>query len=442
MRGASSCTGHSLFAVTNRTNLSRLLRLLAVSLLLSLTFWSAVSSLKQKSPTFDEQGFIVRGLAYIRPPEEGGTDRIRVGHPPGLNAYNALLLAADGTVKLPIDDPSWQETSFHRPAELFLWEIGNDVTHIMFLTRIQTVWLGLLLVALVGRWAAELASGGLWLGSRKRARFSRNAAGMLALAITAFDPNLLAHMRLATTDFGLTAAAALAGYGVWKLARRAAWSTAVLAGVGIGLMLNTKFTALLFLPFFGIVLLVGIIAQWREQAGTSGSRVRTVIVPMFILMPVVALVTLWAGTGFDIGSLPDAAPILGGLTLPLGHYLEQLLDIGGRLQVETPAFLLGNFRTTGWWYYFPVAFLLKTPLPTMALLLGAFIVTGKTIWVKRLGLTWADVIDLLALLLPAAGFFAIALTTDINLGYRHILPVLPFLYVFAGAALGKVVPSA
>ena len=40
--------------------------------------------------------------------------------------------------------------------------------------------------------------------------------------------------------------------------------------------------------------------------------------------------------------------------------------------------------------------------------------------------------DLAALLIPAAGYFAIALTTDINLGYRHLLATLPFLYVLIG----------
>ncbi|MBK9054200.1 MAG: hypothetical protein IPL78_25795 [Chloroflexi bacterium] len=39
-------------------------------------------------------------------------------------------------------------------------------------------------------------------------------------------------------------------------------------------------------------------------------------------------------------------------------------------------------------------------------------------------------IDLIAILLPSLGYFAIALTSSINLGYRHLLPVLPFFFVF------------
>ncbi|MCZ7668399.1 MAG: hypothetical protein M5U34_15005 [Chloroflexi bacterium] len=44
------------------------------------------------------------------------------------------------------------------------------------------------------------------------------------------------------------------------------------------------------------------------------------------------------------------------MTVPLSHHLEQLLDIGGRLQKSTPAFLLGRYSDQGWWVYFPVAF--------------------------------------------------------------------------------------
>ncbi len=165
------------------------LNLLVVGVLL-LQFALALGSVTHNGPTMDEQGFIVRGLAYLRNEQR----QIRVGHPLGLNALNSFLLVNDDTVHLPTQDPSWQGTSFHRPGELFLWEIGNDVPRIMFLARLPSVWLGLLLAAVVGRWAREM--------SRRR------WAGVLALSLVALDPNFLAHSSLATTDLGLAAAAA------------------------------------------------------------------------------------------------------------------------------------------------------------------------------------------------------------------------------------------
>lgn len=384
---------------------------LATAVLL-LMFALALTSLTQKSPTFDEQGFIVRGLAYLR----GEHQHIRVGHPLGLNALNAALLVADEGVRLPTDDPAWQKTNFHRPAELFLWEIGNDVAKIMFLARLPTVWLGLLLAALAGRWTWALSG--------------RRRAGLLALSLLAFDPNVLAHTRLATTDLGLALGALLAGFTLWRFFWRPSWGAAVLAGVGFGLLQDTKFTAGLFVPLFALVIVVGLAAEWWRGGRFSAK----ILLPLLVAYPAAAFLTLWAAYGFQIGVMPDNLPAfsrLSGLTLPLSHHLEQLLDIGGRLQKETPSFLLGHYSDSGWWYYFPVAFLLKTPIPTLLLLLLAF---WRQVGNRKRPVSHSPFnIHHSFLLIPALGYFAIALTTDINLGYRHLLPVLPLLVIFAAS---------
>jgi hypothetical protein len=415
----------------------RHVRVWAAAAVLMLAWTLALTSLSRESPTFDEQGFLVRGLAYLRG-DEDGSRRIRVGHPLGLNALNALLLVRDDTVLLPIEDPSWQESNFHRPAELFLWEIGNDVEHVIFLARVPTLWLGLLLAAVGGRWAAELTarwSRGRGLGARQRA-WSVSAAALLALVLLALDPNLLAHGRLATTDLGLAAAACLAGYALWRFATSPSLRWAVLAGAALGLLQNTKFTALLFVPLFGLVLLVAFVFHWRRGAG-EGSPGRFVLLAV-VAYPLSALLALWASNGFQVGTLPAAVPMLpwlGGRTLPLSAHLEQLLDIGGRLQVSTPAFLLGRYSDSGWWVYFPVAFILKTPLPILFLFLAA-LVRIVTSFARGDRLFRGErLLDLAALLIPSLGYFAIALTSEINLGYRHLLPVLPYLYVLTAAVI-------
>ena len=401
----------------------------------------ALTSMAQKSPTFDEQGFITRGLGYLR----GENRRLRVGHPLGLNALNAAFLVNDPTVSLPTDDPSWQGTNFHRPSELFLWEIGNNVEHVMFLARLPTIWLGLLLAALAGRWA--------WRISR------RPWAGLLALTLVALDPNILASARLATTDLGLALGAAVAGFTLWRFLSRPSWANVIVAGIGLGLLQNSKFTALLFIPLFALVILIYFaltiynlrLASRHPQPPNYQSPAKTLLM-LLAAYPLAAFFTLWATYGFQIGPLPAGLPFfpqLAGLTVPLSHHIEQLLDIGGRLQVKTPAFLLGQYSDSGWWYYFPVAFLLKTPLPTLILLAVAFVlriaycvkgwlaplparVSGykHTRFPHSPAAQWQECLNDAALLIPALGYFAIALTSEINLGYRHLLPVLPFLAVF------------
>ncbi len=396
------------------------------ALALGLMFALAVGSMVGDAPTFDEQGFLVRGLAYLRGEARGGSRAIRVGHPLGLNALNAALLVNDPAVRLPADYLASGGTDFHRPAELFLWEIGNPVAHVMFLARLPTIWLGMLLAVAGGRWAGKMAAG--WGLRRGLAR----AAGLVALVLLALDPNMLAHTRLVTTDLGLAAGATVAGYTLWRWLKRPSWARAAVAGVSLGLLQNTKFTALLFLPLFALVILLALVLRRPARRELIWLTAQAIAI-----YPLAALLTLWATNGFQTGPLHSPLPFLGtigGAAVPLSNYLDQLLDIGGRLQVGTPAFLLGRYSDTGWWYYFPVAFVLKTPLPALLLLgLSAFRVAKML----RNNAPRERAIDVTALLIPALGYFAIALTTDINLGYRHLLPVLPFLYVLVGVAAGE-----
>ena len=410
--------------------------------ILLLMYALALTSLGHLAPTFDEQGFITRGLAYVR----GENQSLRVGHPLGLNALNAALLASDDAVRLPTDDPSWLLTSFHRPSELFLWEMGNDVAHVMFLARLPTIWLGLLLTAVTGRWAWDL--------TRKR------WAGWLAMALLAFDPNILAHTRLATTDLGLAAFAFLAGYGLWRFWQRPSPLRATFAGITFGLLQNTKFTAGLFIPLFALVILVNLgvrLVDYSKNRSSAANPQSMPPNPLWLLLMLaaayvlIAPLTLWAAYGFQIGTLPPDLPMLpqlSGFTVPLSHHLEQLLDIGGRMQQATPAFLHGRYSDSGWWYYFPVAFVLKTPLPTLILLVWAviwrvrrYVTPGREGAAAQRGESSGRrtmLLDDAALLVPALGYFAIALTTDINLGYRHILPTLPFLVVFMATAVSAI----
>lgn len=407
-------------------------RIWLAAFLLLVMFALALTSMVTESPTFDEQGFLVRGVAYLRGEDNGGSRRIRVGHPLGLNAVNGFLLAMDSDVRLPSNDPSWQSTSFHRPAELFLWEIGNDVGRIMLLGRLPTLWLGLLMAAISARWASQLTRNSRNPDHNPKTRRKSSwpaYGGLITLAMLALDPNILAHMRLATTDLGLAAAAILAGYTLWLFLKRPGWGLAVLAGASLGLLQNTKFTALLFLPLFGIVILVG---AWQRIRMRTTKR-QHFLVMIFLVYPVSAFLALWATNGFQTGPLPEPLPVLGELgggTVPLSEHLDQLLDIGNRLQVSTPAFLLGEYSDVGWWYYFPVAFVLKTPLPTILLMAWGVI----RIATKR---SFFSILDRVALLIPPLGYLAIALTSDINLGYRHLLPMLPFLFVFTGGAMGQ-----
>jgi hypothetical protein len=407
-------------------------------------FALALTSVAAETPTFDEQGFLVRGVAYLRG-DEHGSRQIRVGHPLGLNALNAILIAYDPTVRLPTEHPAWQGTSFHRPAELFLWEIGNDVGRIMFLGRLPSIWLGLLMAAIGARWAVELAAETAKPGKKSRQkpverdrrvlRPGLSWVGLITLFLLAFDPNILAHMRLATTDLGLAAAALLAGFMLWRFLRWPTWRSVLIAGATLGLLQNTKFTALLFVPLFGMLIFINL---WQRRENGVPQLLRIGLMSI-VIYPLSALFFLWAASGFQVGVLNAPLPVfgrMGEMAIPLSHHLDQLLDIGGRLQASTPSFLLGRYSDSGWWYYFPVAFFLKTPMPVLLLIGWALVLALRFLRHSTPGSKASTVFNLSMLLIPPVGYFLIALTSEINLGYRHLLPILPFLYVFTGFIIG------
>ena len=110
------------------------------------------------------------------------------------------------------------------------------------------------------------------------------------------------------------------------------------------------------------------------------------------------------------------------------------------------SFLLGDYRVTGWWYFFPLAMLFKTPLATLSAAMLAL--CAAVLWrIERKGrdqpnarasLTGIDLWGFACLLIPPALYGLTALTASLNLGLRHVLPVYPFIFVATGVVLAAI----
>ena len=424
--------------------------------LLLVCFGLLVFSVQMKSPTADEQNHIARGLAYLRT----GDLRLSQEHPPGANAWEAWPLLLDPSIVLPLDSPSWADGEWYGFADQLLWQANDRPQAMVFATRVPVMWLTLILAALVYRWGKELAGEGL---GKKR-------AGLLAMALVVLEPNLLAHGRLTTTDMAVTCLSYAAMYSLWRALRadpRPAWGRWAAVGTILGLALLTKFSALVLLPVMVLILALAVVVRARgpylhgraaqvskEHLGTTDQSTtllfaesvpvglpgrvarddrRRWLLLLFLLAIACALV-VWAGYRFTWGPIS----LLGGLSGPAPAYWAGIETILRRTGGGSTAFLAGRVSETGWWYYFPVAFLLKTPLPTLFLLLlsrGRWAwrwVRGRTVKPRLMPLDW------LCLGLPALAFWGMALAGGFNIGYRHVLPSLPLLYTLAGVWLGDV----
>ena len=334
-----------IFTRQNRQRLFALVMFLLAYLLM-------VSSASQKSATVDEQSHLFRGAAYLKT----GATHFLLGHPLLGGALSALPLLSEPDLRLPIDDPAWQEGNWSVAGDKFLWQLNQQPQRIIFLGRLPVIWLTLLLGALLFRWARE------WAGP---------VAGSLALLLLLFDPNVLANGRLITSDLPLTLFFILSMYGYWRwvtdfrpivskakaqpafrFLRHRSAGYLILSGLGLGLAGATKFNAALLLP---ILFLWGLILAWRWR----DSR------PLLSLLVVgfTAWFTIWAIYGFSLwrGFVPG------------GAFWEDLFWQTLYLDSQHGVYLLGQISPTGWWYYFPLTFLLKTPLITLVLFVLAIL---------------------------------------------------------------------
>ena len=380
-------------------------RFLTVCLLV-LTFALALTSAVQKSPTMDEQNHIARGAAYLGT----GDPRLSVEHPPLVNVLSALPAHLLLDLHLPLDE-WWEFGEWYIFADNFLWRANAQPDRIVFLARLPVIGLGLVLVSLVFRWAGR--RWGPW-------------GGLLAAAFCGLDPNLLAHTRLSTTDLGGACFVFLAAYALWRAVRRASWPCVLGSGLAFGLALSAKLSNLLFSPIFALVVLADALAGYSENMDDDGGygnppysggqdRLRRVVrnLAVWALAVLLGLFVVWAAYGFQVGQLVENGP-----PLPAIPYLKGVLAILNFSADGRPAYLLGQYADGGWWYYFLVAFAVKTPLATLAALLWA---TGTAI--RRFHR------DDLWLLIPPIAYFLISMTSSLNIGYRHLLPILPFLAI-------------
>jgi len=381
---------------------------LALAVLLLWAFFAqAVSSMVVQSPTVDEQAHLIRGYLYLK----SGDPHFRIGHPILADALSAIPVWALMDLHLPADDPAYASNNWGDFSDYFIWRPGNNVDLIFFLGRLPTIALVMFLAALVFRWGRQLGG---------------KAAGLIGLALIVFDPTIVAHSQLITHDAPVSVFFFASAYGLWRYLETHRTRDLILTGIALGLAQSCKFSALSLIPIF-----VAIVAVWPFLSGVAASgRLRWLLSHALRLLIIFAIsaLTIWAVYRFTVHPLSeplkfDLWHVKFDLPLPAPAYFEDLLWETRYFGRDRYFFLCGNYSATGWWYYLPIAFVLKSPLPA-TLLIGAGLVSlscGSRSWPR-----------LMALLVPGGAFFAATLVSPLDIGYRYFIPVLPFLYVLAG----------
>jgi hypothetical protein len=370
--------------------------MLAAALLLGLMFAQMVSSIPRLSITFDEDLHISTGYSVLRT----GDLRLVEDHPPLLGYWMSWPLLLSPEVPDPAEVPDWSpgDRRLFVRNELW-WSIPLDLWVIP--PRIPVAMLALVLGAVLFRWASE------WFGP---------GGGLLALALLAFDPNILAHASLATLDLGVAVLMFITMYGVHRITRRPTTMNLVATGILLGLALSAKISAAILLPVSAGVLFLWGFQHWRRK-----------LVVRLLLFLVAAFVTLWAVHLFDYGTPQGLS-----FSVPAPTYFRSFLRVGRHVATGNRAFLLGETYEGGRLVYFPLAFMLKTPLPALVLFGMALLV----VWYPPRRVWREFVLASLPL-----SYFVMSMFNSINLGYRHLLPVVPFVYLFIARLAGPIFRS-
>ena len=382
--------------------------------------------------TADEPAYIAGGYALLARGTEALPFLAQRGYPPLLAGAEALFLYADNP-HIPVTELAGWPNSFDQFTSAFKPYLA-PIERTLFLTRLPTIWLMALLAAVLFRWARSL--------------WGVNGA-LLALLVLVFDPTLLANGRLAHTDAGIVALGTMALYAVWRWTATKHWHWVIASACLLGLTLLAKVSGV----FYVVAAAVGVLVVLLQSA--KAKRLTLLIQGLALLGG--AGLLFWGGYAFTWGRitnfpLPVPAPAYWQSILYLRHYSSEIFTLGQQ------------WYTALWWYY-PVSFAIKNPLLLLAgLLLGAgqliyagLQTTGLEIAQKdhskaqsrqdktfsfaplRLGVKssafvcrWSQATILWAF--PVL-YTATALLIGMNIGYRHMLPIHPYLYLLIGGGM-------
>lgn len=359
--------------------------------------------------TADEPSHLVSASLYWK-----GKDILLPRDMPPLIKIMAGLAPPTTQIPIPYHKQAWKQRSE--------WQVGMEVMLNLTKPAIQPLFfqarLPMIVFPLLTTWIVFL-----W----GRALFSP-LAGIAAAFLFAFEPTSLAHGALVKNDHAATFGYVLFWFAAWRYWKHPAWFEFTVVVLATALAVMAKLSLLILLLIAPALI---VIREW-----TFGSSRRLVCArPVLLLLAVYAvmLATSW----FDIrvlhvsdfnqlakrnfpGWLPMVAAPFRFIPMPF-LYWEGVLSLLSSHSDGSPVYLFGRVFPHGTPLYFLIAFALKAPLALQILLLVGLVSLGIAVSSRRV--PWRDAAFLL---LPLLLYIGCASLVSMQLGFRLILPALPF----------------
>ncbi len=415
----------------------------AVGVLLSVYVGQVLHAIGGESLTWDEGDHIFSGVEIWRGFDYG----LNPEHPPMVKMVGALPLLGLG-LKVPELQGRFFKTEAYLDGRELLYRNGAkdggryEAATLIWRARLAAGTFGLVAALLVFAAGTEMFGVG---------------AGLCALLLFCFEPNILAHSAYVTTDMAASCTMLGTVYAFWRWVQRPSSWRLVVAGFAGGLALAAKHSTVLLLPML-VALAVWVLVERRfsthdEKTFMDGPPRRSanagqdVLKMAGALVAIVAMATLvlWAFYGFRYAGRPAGlalSPTLAEYVKPLAAHEAAGILLAARLRLlpeswlygladvramanGMPSYFFGKVYEHGVWFYFPVLFTIKSTLGMLGLLvLTAFAAVRR--WLPARG-------ALVFLTLPPAMYLLVAMDSHLNIGARHILPIWLFCCVLGGA---------
>ncbi len=370
---------------------------LTAGLILFIVFFvQGVFFISANSPTYDEAAHLAAGHSYFARRDF----RLNPEHPPLIKQLLALPLFVGYRIAFNPDPQHWSKGDDYLIGQDLLYKSILPADRILLLSRLPNLLIGGILVALTGWWAYRL-----W----------GNWAAILAMTLACLEPNFVTHSSLVTTDIGVTLVIFLTVYLFWEYLNFPNWWLLAVTGISTGMALLSKFSALLLPPMIALIIAASFLLgsePYLLPLRKTQNR------PTYKLLLMQSVAVLFFIAFFALLTIPSAYFFQG--FSPWLHGLEKFLT---HAQDGHPAFFLGEYSSQGWWNYFLVAFLIKTPIGSLLLIAASLVFCRAGNPLRRR--------EVILLLLPVMVVFLATTQAKVNIGLRHILPVYPFLFVIA-----------
>lgn len=325
---------------------------------------------------------------------------------------------------------SWRES--REWSDLWFYRSGNNAQMMLFLARLPAI-----LVLLVFCWLVYYLAT-LWFSAE---------VGVLALLLISFNPTVLAHGHLTNTDVPVALSILTFTYVLWLYLRKPSLKYAVLLGLVFALAQLVKFSAI------GLALVIPIALLYQIY---KFKRYKDTFIHVGIILAVTWFI-IWGAYLFK------SPLIIDGHTTDVSSFLQNHSDLS-KIQVEkisrilryilpSPylkgfimvqisalygrgAYILERTYYPNVWFYFPVLYMLKTQIAALLILVIGLV----SLLIRKLkGLPLIEHrLAYLTLLMVGTVYAALTVASKLNLGIRHIMPLMPIVTLFMAWALHKV----